>query len=71
MNSELLQALDMLEKEKEISKDILFAAIEDSLKAACREHLGRNENVVAEVDRETGDFHCYYEKEVEIGRAHV
>ena len=25
MNSELLQALDMLEKEKEISKDILFA----------------------------------------------
>ncbi len=64
MNSELLQALDMLEKEKEISKDILFAAIEDSLKAACREHLGRNENVVVEVDRETGDFHCYYEKEV-------
>ncbi len=64
MNSELLQALDMLEKEKEISKDILFAAIEDSLKAACKEHLGRNENVVVEVDRETGDFHCYYEKEV-------
>ena len=57
MNSELLQALDMLEKEKEISKDILFAAIEDS-------HLGRNENVVVEVDRETGDFHCFYEKEV-------
>ena len=64
MNSELLQALDMLEKEKEISKDILFAAIEDSLKAACKEHLGRNENVVVEVDRETGDFHCFYEKEV-------
>lgn len=64
MNSELLQALDMLEKEKEISKDILFAAIEDSLKAACKEHLGRNENVIVEVDRETGDFHCYYEKEV-------
>lgn len=64
MNSELLQALDMLEKEKEISKDILFAAIEDSLKAACKEHLGRNENVVVEVDRETGDFHCYCEKEV-------
>ena len=64
MNSELLQALDMLEKEKEISKDILFAAIEDSLKAACKEHLGRNENVGVEVDRETGDFHCFYEKEV-------
>ena len=64
MNSELLKALDMLEKEKEISKDVLFAAIEDSLKAACKEHLGKNENVYVEVDRETGDFHCYYEKEV-------
>ncbi len=64
MNSELLKALDMLEKEKEISKDILFTAIEDSLKAACREHLGKNENIIVEMDRETGDFHCYYEKEV-------
>lgn len=69
MNSELLQALDMLEKEKEISKDILFTAIEDSLKAACREHLskeypGKYENVVVEVGRDTGDFHCYYEREV-------
>lgn len=69
MNSELLQALDILEKEKEISKDILFTAIEDSLKAACREHLnkecpGKYENVVVEMDRETGDFHCYYEREV-------
>ena len=69
MNSELLQALDILEKEKEISKDILFSAIEDSLKAACREHLnkecpGKYENVVVEMDRETGDFRCYYEREV-------
>lgn len=69
MNSELLKALDMLEKEKEISKDILFTAIEDSLKAACREHLskeypGKYENVVVEMGRDTGDFHCYYEREV-------
>lgn len=69
MNIELLNALDMLEKEKEISKDILFTAIEDSLKAACREHLskanpGKYENVAAEVDRDTGDFHCYYERTV-------
>lgn len=69
MNSELLQALDMLEKEKEISKDILFTAIEDSLKAACKKHLGKEnsdkyENVVVEMDRETGDFRCYYEREV-------
>lgn len=69
MNSELLQALDMLEKEKEISKDVLFTAIEDSLKAACKKHLGKEnsdkyENVAVEMDRETGDFRCYYEREV-------
>lgn len=69
MNSELLQALDMLEKEKEISKDILFTAIEDSLKAACKKHLGKEnsdkyENVAVEMNRETGDFRCYYEREV-------
>ncbi len=64
MNSELLQALDMLEKEKDISKETLFEAIENSLLTACRNHFGRADNVVVEMDRNTGDFHCYYEKEV-------
>ena len=36
MNSELLQALDILEKEKGISKEILFEAIENSLVTACK-----------------------------------
>ena len=64
MNKELLQALDILEKEKEISKDTLFEAIENSLLTACKNHFGKADNVVVEMDRETGDFHCYYEKTV-------
>ena len=64
MNSELLQALDILEKEKGISKEILFEAIENSLVTACKNHFGKAENVVVEMDRESGDFQCYYEKTV-------
>ncbi len=62
--SELLQALDMLEKEKDISKETLFGAIENSLLTACKTHFGTMDNAVVEIDRETGEFHCYAQKEV-------
>ncbi|MCR4754549.1 MAG: transcription termination factor NusA [Lachnospiraceae bacterium] len=64
MNKELVEALNMLESEKEISKETLFLAIEDSLLIACKNHFGKADNVKAEVDRETGDFHVYAEKEI-------
>ena len=57
MNKELMEALDILEKEKEISKDTLFEAIENSLLTACKNHFGKADNVVVEMDRKTGDFH--------------
>ena len=65
MNKELMDALDLLEKEKEISKDSLFEAIEQSLLIACKNHFGgKAENVHVEIDKETGDFMVYAEKEV-------
>ena len=64
MNKELMDALDILEKEKEISKETLFEAIENSLVTACKNHFGKADNVRVEIDRETGDFLCYMEKEV-------
>ena len=64
MNKELIEALDALEKEKEISKETLFEAIENSLLTACKNHFGKADNVKVEIDRETGDFLCYAEKEV-------
>lgn len=64
MNKELMEALDILEKEKEISKDTLFEAIENSLITACKNHFGKSDNVKVEIDRDTCDFLCYAEKEV-------
>lgn len=64
MNKELLEALDILEKEKQISKETLFEAIENSLLTACKNHFGKSDNVKVEMDRTTGDFLVYAEKEV-------
>ena len=64
MNKELIESLSILEREKGISKDVLFDAIENSLLTACRNHFGKAENVKVEMDRETGDFKVYAEKVV-------
>ena len=64
MNKELMEALDILEKEKEISKETLFEAIENSLITACKNHFGKSDNIKVEINRETCDFLVYAEKEV-------
>lgn len=62
MNKELMEALDMLEKEKDISRETLFDAIETSLITACKNHFGKADNVKVEMDRETGEYRVYAEK---------
>ena len=64
MNTELLTALSILEKEKNISKDTIFDAIEQSLIQACKNHFGKADNVTVTINRETGDFHVMAAKEV-------
>ena len=64
MSKELMDALDLLEKEKNISKDSLFDAIENSLITACKNNFGRAENIRVEVDRNNCDFKCYADKTV-------
>ena len=64
MNTELLEALNILEKEKNISKDALLEAIEQSLWQACKNHFGKADNVKVTIDSETCDFSVYAEKEV-------
>lgn len=56
MNKELIEALNVLEKENNISKDILLEAIENSLLTACKNHFGKADNVKVTINRETGDF---------------
>ena len=64
MNNELLEALNILEQEKNISKDTLLEAIETSLVTACKNHFGKSDNVKVEINRDTCEFNCYQEKTV-------
>ena len=66
MNSELFEALTLLEKEKNISKDTLLDAIKQSLLQACKNHYGKAEanNVIVNIDPQTCEFEIYAEKKV-------
>ena len=64
MNTELMEALTILEKEKNISKDVMMDAIENSLISACKNHFGTAENIKVIMDRETCDYAVYAEKKV-------
>ena len=64
MNTELLEALNILEKEKNISKDALLEAIEQSLLQACKNHFGKADNVKVTINPDTCDFSVRAEKEV-------
>ena len=45
MNKELIEAINLLEKENNISKDVLLEAIENSLLTAYKNNYGRADNV--------------------------
>lgn len=64
MSNELLEALNIIEQEKNISKETLLEAIENSLVTACKNHFGKSDNVKVEIDPETCAFSCYQEKTV-------
>ncbi|MDW2797371.1 transcription termination factor NusA [Clostridium boliviensis] len=64
MNKELLEALDILEKENSISKETLLEAIENSLLTACKNHFGKADNIKVSINRDTCDFNVTAEKEV-------
>ncbi|MFS8650504.1 MAG: transcription termination factor NusA [Caldibacillus sp.] len=64
MSNELLDALDTLEKEKGISKDILIQAIEDALVSAYRKNFNQAQNVRTHFDRTTGVIKVFARKEV-------
>ncbi len=64
MNTELLEALTILEQEKDISKETLLDAIENSLINACKNHFGKADNIKVIMDRETCDYSVFAEKTV-------
>lgn len=64
MSNELLEALNILEKEKDISKDTMLEAIKNSLITACKNHFGKSDNIKVDINPETCEFHVYAEKTV-------
>lgn len=63
-NAELIEALNQIEKEKDISKDILLEAMENSLVAACKNHYGKADNIKVNINRETGAVSVFAEREI-------
>ena len=64
MNNALEEAIELLEKEKKIKRDVLFEAIENALLTACRSNYGKADNISVSVDRESFEFSCIAAKEV-------
>lgn len=60
----MLRALDALEQEKGISKEIVIEALEAALVSAYKRHYGQAQNVEIEFDNKKGDIHVYAVKEV-------
>lgn len=66
-NKEMLEAIKALSKERGIEEDILFDAIEEAIVAAFKREFAeakQNEQVFAEIDRETGEMYVYEVVEV-------
>ena len=64
MNAELLEALALLEKEKNISREVLLEAIQQSLLQAYKNQYEKADNVTVTIDPETADYHIIAFKEV-------
>ena len=67
MNTELLEAIQLLEKEKNISKESLIEGIEGSLLSACKEHFKSVDNIKLEMDHDTCEYSLYAEKTIVDG----
>ena len=64
MSKEMLNALDALEAEKGISKEIVIEALEAALISAYKRHYGQSQNVEVEFNAKKGSIHVYSVKEV-------
>ena len=66
MKSEVIDAIRMLAKEKEISEESLFNTIEEALKAAYKKNLPKGEmapnNLDVTVNRDNGSISVYARK---------
>ena len=63
-SKEFLTALELVAKEKNIDKEIIFEAIEASLVSACKKHFGTSQNIKVDMNRVTGEVKCFTQKTI-------
>lgn len=64
MNEQFINAIEELEKEKHISKDMVIDAIESALVTAYKKNYSTSQNIRVEINRETGDIVVYMVRKV-------
>lgn len=64
MNHEFMEALDELEKDRGIDKEIIIDTIEQALLTAYKKNFGSAQNVRVSVDRDGGDVKVYSQRKV-------
>ncbi len=64
MNKDLVAIFEYLEREKGIKREIIIAAIEDSLRAAARKSIEGTANITVAINPKTGDIDVSCEKQI-------
>lgn len=64
MNEEFILALKQLESEKGIPEDVIIEALETALVSSYKKNFGTTQNVIVEINRDTGEISLAAEKEV-------
>lgn len=64
MNREFIEAIEDLEREKQISKDVLLEAIESALVSAYKKNYGTSQNVQVDIDQESGDVDVFVNMDI-------
>lgn len=64
MNTEFMQALDELVRDRGIDKDVLLETIEQALTSAYKKNFGSAQNVRIDMNREIGDIKVYSQRVV-------
>ena len=59
MSREILLLVDALAREKNVTKDIVFGALESALASATKKRIHDEADVRVSIDRETGDFESF------------
>ncbi len=56
--SDLLRIVDLMHREKNIPKDVIFEGIEAALQLATEKHYGDEEGIAISIDRDSGEIHA-------------